>query len=70
MAQNFLKSLVAVIAGNILYYFVFLPILPMSGRHKPFSLDLGLVIDAWICLVIYGLIEFLVRRKGRKSRTV
>ena len=61
---RFYKALVAVLTGNLLC-FAFLPILPPEIHHRRFKLDLGLVVDAWICLCIYGLIElgiFLFRR--------
>ncbi len=55
----------AVVAGNLLYFFVLMPHLPPGGRHRPDQLDLGLLVDFWICVVVYGLIE-LVDRKARK----
>jgi len=53
---NFLQALLAVILGNVVY-FVLVPSLPMAARHRPFRLDLGMVIDFWFCLVAYGLIR-------------
>ena len=52
--------------GNLLYFFVLMPHLPAAGRHRPDKLDLGLVVDFWICVVVYGLIELIDRR--RRSR--
>jgi hypothetical protein len=40
-----------------------MPHLPPAARHEPYRLDWGLLIDAWICLVLYGLIELIFRRK-------
>jgi ABC-type uncharacterized transport system permease subunit len=65
---NFLKSLVAVVSGNVVYFFVLSPLLPVRAHHTPLHLDLGLVLDAWICLVMYGLIELGVRRRKRQAR--
>ncbi len=68
LLANFLKSLAAVLAGNAVYFLVVDPRLPAHARHQLFQFDLGLVIDAWICLIFWGLIEMLVRWKTRKSK--
>jgi hypothetical protein len=59
---NFLQALFAIILGNVVY-FALVPWLPLIARHRPFRIDLGMVIDFWFCLVIYGLI-----RTARKWR--
>lgn len=59
---NFLQALLAIILGNVLY-FILLPSLPPIARHRPFRIDLGMVVDFWFCLVAYGLI-----RTARKWR--
>ena len=67
MFRNFSKSLIAVLAGNAGYFLLLAPRLPAAARHRAFDLDLGLVIDFWLCLVAYGLIElvlFLRRAAG------
>lgn len=53
---NFLQALLAIILGNVVY-FALLPSLPLIARHRPFRVDLGMVLDFWFCLVIYGLIR-------------
>jgi hypothetical protein len=30
----------------------------------PFQIDLGLVVDFWFCLVVFGLIKTMAGRKG------
>lgn len=60
--MNFLQALFAIILGNIVY-FLLMPSLPMVARHRPFRIDLGMIIDFWFCLVAYGLI-----RTARKWR--
>jgi ABC-type uncharacterized transport system permease subunit len=67
LSANFWKSLIAVVFGNLLYYFVLLPVLPFPARHQPFKLDLGLVVDVWVCLFIYGIVELIVRWRRRSS---
>jgi hypothetical protein len=67
-SRNFLKSLAAVLAGNAIYFLI-MPHLPLRAQHEYNRMDLGLVIDFWICVVIYGLIstvQFL--RRGAKSK--
>jgi len=64
--RKLLKQTVAVVVGNLLYYFVLMPHLPPAGRHHPDRLDLGLIVDFWLCVVLYGVIE-LVDRKWQKS---
>ena len=57
---NLLQSLLAILLGNVVY-FLLLPQLPLAARHRPHHIDLGMVLDFWICLVIYGTIR-TVRR--------
>jgi len=64
--RKILKQTVAVVVGNLLYFFVLMPHLPAAGRHRPDRLDLGLIVDFWVCVVLYGVIE-LVDRKWQKS---
>jgi ABC-type uncharacterized transport system permease subunit len=64
--RKILKQTVAVVVGNLLYFFVLMPHLPAAGRHRPDRLDLGLIVDFWVCVVLYGVIE-LVDRKWRRS---
>lgn len=59
---NLLQSLLAILLGNVVY-FLLLPSLPFAARHRPHHIDLGMVLDFWICLVIYGFI-----RTARKWR--
>ncbi len=61
MSRNFIESLIAVLVGN-LAYFLMLPRLPESTRHVPQSLDLGLLVDFWFCIVALGCVRTLSRR--------
>jgi hypothetical protein len=65
--RRLLKQLVAIVAGNLLYFFVLMPHLPSAGRHRPDRLDLGLVVDFWVCVVIYGVIELADRKRQRNN---
>ncbi|HKR32812.1 MAG TPA: hypothetical protein VJT08_20195 [Terriglobales bacterium] len=61
-SRNFFISLAAVVLGNVIYFLI-MPHLPLVAQHRTYHLlpDLGLLIDFWICLVIYGLIALLFR---------
>ncbi len=67
MLRNFIKSLIAVLAGNGVYFLWLMPHLPPAARHREFDFDLGLLVDLWLCLVAYGLIELVLylRRAAR-----
>ncbi len=64
MLSNFLKSLIAVVVGNAIYFLIITPLLPPAGRHGIARVDLGLVIDFWVCLAVFGVIELILRRKS------
>lgn len=53
--RRFWLALAAVLAGNAIYFGV-QRFLPAAGRHTAFRIDLGLVLDFWICLVIFVLL--------------
>jgi len=59
---NLLQTLLAILLGNVVY-FALIPSLPPVARHRPFHMDLGMILDFWFCLVAYGLI-----RTARKWR--
>jgi hypothetical protein len=64
--MNFLQSLIAVVAGNVVY-FLLMPYLPPVARHNPARLDLGVIIDFWFCLVFLGVIK-TATKWGKRSR--
>jgi hypothetical protein len=64
-AANFIHALVAVLVGNA-GYFLLSGYLPPGARHVPFQVDLGLLVDFWFCLVVFGLIK-MVAGWGRAS---
>lgn len=69
MKRRFWQSLLAVVGGNAVY-FSLLPYLPLPARHRPFAIDLGLAVDFWVCLAIYGLLSLLkwFRPQSRNGR--
>jgi hypothetical protein len=64
--RNFWKSLAAVVLGNAVY-FLLMPHLPSAARHAPNRLDVGLVVDFWVCLVVYGIIDLAIRHRTRQE---
>jgi hypothetical protein len=58
--KNFLDALVAVLAGNAIY-FLLMPHLPTAIRHRLFKEDLGLLMDFLICTVIFAAVKFARR---------
>jgi len=64
---NFIHALVAVLAGNAAY-FLLVRYLPPSARHVPFRIDLGMVVDFWFCLVVFGMIKTIAGRRRRSER--
>ena len=54
--HNFRDGLIAVLAGNALYFLV-MPYLPVRLQHEPFKQDLGLAIDFAICFVAFVMVR-------------
>jgi hypothetical protein len=69
MKRNFLQALLAVVAGNAMYFVLLMPHLPPAARHGVGQLDLGLGIDFLLCAALYLLVRRLDRtRKGNPGR--
>jgi hypothetical protein len=58
MKTNFWRSLLAVLAGNIVYYSVE-RYLPPIAQHQIYRIDWGLAVDFWLCLACYGLVKLI-----------
>jgi len=56
MTANLLQMLLAVVLGNAVYFSIASHLPPVARHHAP-NLDLGVLVDFWICLVAYGLIR-------------
>ncbi|HXX28036.1 MAG TPA: hypothetical protein VEI99_06190 [Terriglobales bacterium] len=59
---NFFQALAAVMVGNAIYFLVE-GYLPVRARHEPFKIDVGMVVDFWFCLVVFGIIKTIAGRK-------
>lgn len=64
--MNFAQSLIAVLAGNLVYFLV-MPYLPAAARHNPMRFDLGVVVDFWFCLVFLGAIKTILKWGSRRQ---
>ena len=67
MLRLLLKQTIAVVVGNLLYFFLLMPHLPLAGQHHTDRLDLGLIVDFWICVAMYGVVELVDRRLKRPA---
>jgi hypothetical protein len=65
LLRRYWKTIVAVLAGNFIYFVLLYSWLPPHARHRRNQIDLGLLIDFWICLFLWGLLELSSRRKKR-----
>jgi hypothetical protein len=58
--KNFLDALLAVLAGNAVYYLL-MPHLPMVARHWLFKEDWGLLVDFAVCTAIFAAVKYARR---------
>ena len=61
---NFVHALIAVLGGNAVY-FLLQRYLPVRARHVPFQIDLGMVVDFWFCLVVFGIVKMVAGRRRK-----
>ncbi|MGH9443622.1 MAG: hypothetical protein ACRD16_15255 [Thermoanaerobaculia bacterium] len=55
--RRLLEYLVAILAGNAVYFLILSPLLPEELRHRPFREDWGLLVDFVVCVLVYGLLR-------------
>ena len=55
--RRWLEYLIAILAGNAIYFFSLAPHLPASMRHTTLTTDWGTLIDFGVCAAVYGLIR-------------
>ena len=58
MKRSHWQSLIAVLAGNVIYVSVE-RFLPSRAQHQLYRVDWGLAVDFCICLVCYGLLRLI-----------
>ncbi len=66
LSRNLIEAVIAVIAGNALYFLVLWPHLPQHARHQVYRLDLGLLVDFWLCAACFGVIKLILLFKKRR----
>lgn len=62
---RFWQALAAVVLGNAVYFLLLYARLPPRAQHQPGRLDWGLVVDFWVCLFVWGVLEMILRRVRR-----
>ncbi len=55
--RRWLEYMIAILLGNVIYYFSLMPHLPDFLRHHTFQVDAGILVDFAICVAVYGLIR-------------
>jgi len=66
---RYLRWLVIIPLGNGIYY-AFFPWLPRALKHQTSKVDLGTLLDAGFCLIVFGIFElvaFLQKNRGQTS---
>jgi hypothetical protein len=63
--KRWIKYLIAIVVGNLIYFGI-APHLPPAARHRPYRADIGLFVDLWVCVAVYGLIELLASLAHRR----
>lgn len=63
--RRWIEYLIAVLAGNAMYFLVLLPGLPPRFQNQPNRFDLGLLLDFACCLLVYAAIRLGARHARR-----
>ncbi|MEP6995358.1 MAG: hypothetical protein ABI968_12605 [Acidobacteriota bacterium] len=65
--RRWVEYVVAILAGNAIYFAVLFATLPPELRHEPLRIDAGLVLDFLCCVLVYAAIRLGGRRARRLS---
>ncbi len=63
--RRWIEYLIAILAGNAIYFAVLHPYLPPTVRHEPYRVDAGLLIDFVCCVLVYAAIRLGTRHARR-----
>ncbi|HYB52533.1 MAG TPA: hypothetical protein VEG84_01590 [Thermoanaerobaculia bacterium] len=63
--RRWIEYLVAILAGNGIYFLLAYPALPGALQHQPFRFDAGLILDFILCVAVYGVIRLGVAHARR-----
>ena len=66
--QQLFDYFIAIVVGNLFYLFLLEPFLPVAFQHRPFHLDLGLLMDFLFCVGVYFAWR-AIRKNARGSST-
>ena len=63
--ERWIEYLIAIVIGNVVYFFLFEPLFPAAWQHEPFRVDRGLAADFLVCVAIFILLHrWKMLRKG------
>ncbi len=65
--RRWIEYLIAILAGNAIYFAVLHPNLPAALRHEPSRIDAGLLIDFVCCVLVYAAIRLGTRHARREA---
>lgn len=65
--RRWVEYVVAILAGNAIYFAVLFSSLPTSLRHEPMRIDAGLLLDFLCCVSVYAAIRLGSRHARRLS---
>lgn len=63
--RRWLEYLIAILIGNVIYFFSLAPHLPLAMRHATPKTDWGTFVDFLVCVGVYGLIRLGTRLHAR-----
>ena len=65
--RRWIEYVIAILAGNAIYFAVLFPSLPPALRHEPMRIDGGLLLDFVCCVLVYAAIRLGTRHARRLS---
>jgi hypothetical protein len=68
LSRGVWQALVAIAAGNGLYFLLLYPRLPPAWQHQPFVADRGLALDFLLSVIVYVLLRLAGARLTRPNR--
>jgi hypothetical protein len=60
--RRWLEYLIAILIGNLVYFFSLEPHLPAWLHHQGYKFDFGSALDLIVCAAVYGLMRLRPRR--------
>jgi hypothetical protein len=66
--RRWIEYLAAILTGNAIYFLLLFPDLPPLLQHRPLVFDLGLALDFFLCVTVYGVIRMASRHAQRLNQ--